>query len=209
MSSVDPLASSSDGRSHDELLAAAREGRRDALEALIEQHLPGLRAYVRLRCGPALRAKESASDIVQSACRDVLENLDRFQQGGEAGFRAWLYATALRKVADRAEYWGAQKRDLRREQPIHGAASGPDLGALYASVCSPSQQAIGHEAAERLERAFDALADEDREIIVLARLVDLGHAEIAEQLGIAPGTSRMRLFRALAALAEALGDDAV
>ena len=50
--------------------------------------------------GPQLRAKESASDLVQSVCREVLGRLDRFQHGGEAGFRHWLYATALRKVRD-------------------------------------------------------------------------------------------------------------
>jgi RNA polymerase sigma-70 factor (ECF subfamily) len=198
---------SADDRAVDALLVAAREGDAEAVSALLERHLPGLRAYVRLRCGPAMRAKESTSDIVQSTCRDVLENLERFRYRGESGFRAWLFATALRKIADRAEYWGAAKRAAAREVPlIDEERSTRGLRKLYATLCSPSQEAIGNEAAERLEAAFDRLADEEREIIVLARVVGLTHTELAEQLGVSVAASRTRLFRALASLSQALGE---
>ena len=75
-------------------------GDRRAVQQLLERHLPSLRAYVRLRAGAVIPRHESGSDLVQSVCRDVLENLDRFRYPGEAAFRAWLYATALRKIAD-------------------------------------------------------------------------------------------------------------
>ena len=190
------------------LVARVRAGDGAALEALLNRHLPGLRAYVRLRCGPALRARESTSDIVQSACRDVLGDLSRFQYGGDAGFRAWLYATALRKIADRAEYWGAQRRDAGREVQLPATSGGGDgLAGLLAGLPSPSAAAMGREAMERLERAFDRLADEDREVIVLSRVVGLTHTEISEQLGLTAGACRMRLFRALAALSEVLGGE--
>jgi len=190
------------------LVLRLQHGDTAALGPLIEQHLPGLRAYVRLRCGPALRARESASDIVQSACRDVLENLDRFQWNGEAGFKAWLYATALRKIADRAEHWGAQKRDAKRDVPLEvGRASregDAPLGALYASIASPSAAAAGRETLEQLEAAFDRITEEQREVIVLARVVGLSHDEIGERLECNAATARQKLFRALSALSEAL-----
>ena len=49
------------------------------LERLLTEHLPALRAYVRARLGPKLAAHESASDVVQSVCRELLQeqgNLD-------------------------------------------------------------------------------------------------------------------------------------
>ena len=52
------------------LIARAAQSDRAALEALLVQHLPGVEAYLRLRMGPLLRAKESASDLVQSLCRN-------------------------------------------------------------------------------------------------------------------------------------------
>lgn len=186
------------------LVSRAQGGDTLALQGLIERHLPALRAYVRLRCGPGLRARESVSDIVQSACRDALGDLSRFQYGGEAGFRAWLFTAAMRKIADRAEYWRAQRRNPAREQPM--ALMGDGLPAIYASLPSPSAAAMGLEAMERLEQAFDQLPEDDREVIVLSRVVGLSHTELAEQLGIGVGACRMRLFRALAALSEALGE---
>lgn len=57
------------GGSDDDVLAlteAACRGDRAALDALVVRFLPELRAFVRLRAGPALREWESTSDIVQS-----------------------------------------------------------------------------------------------------------------------------------------------
>ncbi len=198
------------------LVLLARQGDGRALDELVTAHLPGLRAYVRLRCGPALRARESASDIAQSVCRDVLENLEHFRWNGEAGFKAWLYATALRKIADRAHYWEAQKRDMQREValPEHGVGWGPGeasgetpLAGIYGSIASPSQLAVGRERLEQLEAAFDLLTDEQREVIALAKVAGLTHGELAERLQCTPATARQRLFRALSALSQRLDPD--
>ncbi|MGQ0553163.1 MAG: sigma-70 family RNA polymerase sigma factor [Planctomycetota bacterium] len=190
---------------HDQTLALverARAGDAAAIEGLLARHLPALRAYVRARLSPALRVRESTSDIVQSACRDVLTDLERFRYQGEEGFRAWLFATAHRKIADKAEHWGAQKRDAGRE-----AAAEAELLAVYGSFCSPSQQAMGREALQLVERAMERLPAADREIIVLARIVGLSHEEIGRRLGLSEAGSRSRLFRALAELSEVLRAD--
>jgi RNA polymerase sigma-70 factor (subfamily 1) len=188
------------------LVERATRGDAQAVESLLARNLPALRAWVRLRCGPMLRARESASDIVQSACREVLQDIERFRWNGESGFRAWLYATTARKIADRADHWQAQKRDAAREVPMH--APGPDGDTqvldVYRSFCSPSAVAAGRETMERIERAFEALDDGEREVVVLARIAGLNGAEIAEKLGCSEAAGRQRLFRALAKLAEAL-----
>ena len=189
-----------------QLVERATRRNAQAIESLLTRNLPALRAWVRLRCGPMLRARESASDIVQSACREVLADIERFRWNGESGFRAWLYATTARKIADRADHWQTQKRDAAREVPMH--APGPDGDTqvldVYRSFCSPSAAAAGRETMERIERAFEALPDADREIIVMSRVAGLSGAEIARELGCTESAARQRLFRALAALAEAL-----
>ncbi len=195
------------------LVEAAAAGDAAAVEALLHQHLPGLRAYVRLRAGPMLRARESASDLVQSVCRDVLENIDRFRYPGESAFRAWLYATAMRKIADRAEHWTAGKRDVRREAmaldaPPGGSDGDRDarLAAVYCSLSSPSRVAMGRELMDRLESAFEKLPEDYREVIVLSRIVGLSRAEIAERMGRTEASVRNLLSRALAELATHLDD---
>jgi RNA polymerase sigma-70 factor (ECF subfamily) len=192
------------------LVDAAAGGDTGAVEVLLERHLPSLRAYVRLRAGAKLRARESASDLVQSVCRDVLQNLDRFRYPGESAFRAWLYATAMRKIADRAEYWGAARRDPAREAaPLpHAAHSGADDQRLFdvyrGSFATPSQAAMGREALARIEEAFERLPEDYREVIVLSRIVGLSRAEVAGQMQRTEASVRNLLSRALAELAEHL-----
>lgn len=182
-------------------LAAA--GDPAALAELIERHLPGLRAFVRLRAGPVVRAREGESDIVQSACREVLQHADRFQHRGEAGFKRWLYTTALRKILNKDEFHRAERRDVGREhKPVED-----DEGRLldtYASFTTPSRVAAAREELERIERVFDELPEEYREVIVLARIVGLSRAEIGEQMGRSEGAVRNLLHRALARAAELL-----
>ncbi|MEZ5965961.1 MAG: sigma-70 family RNA polymerase sigma factor [Planctomycetota bacterium] len=183
-------------------LAAATRGDQAAVSQLIERYLPGLRAFVRLRAGEVARGREDHSDIVQSACRDVLENLSRYQHGGDEGFRRWLYRTALRKIADRHEYYHAKKRDIGREgaMPTNWSGAGDHTP-------TPSQHAIAHEEAMRIDRALDALPDDYREVIVLARYVGMSHREIAEEMGRSEVAVRTLLSRALARLAELLDDE--
>jgi RNA polymerase sigma-70 factor (ECF subfamily) len=197
----------------EDLLQRAKAHDQAAIDALLEQHLPGLRAFVRLRSGALLRQKESNSDLVQSVCRDVLENLGRFEHGGETGFKQWLYRTALRKIADRYEYWGAKKRAGGREVPIDPSSSSrgsvssagdEQLLGAYRAFCSPSQHAIAREELERVEGAFERLAEDQREVILLAKIVGLSRVEIAQQLGKSEGAIRTMLSRALADLAEQL-----
>lgn len=183
-----------------QVVDSASDGDANAIAALMEQHLPRLRAFVRLRMGPQLRAKESASDLVQSACREVLGNLDRYRHRSEANFKSWLFTTALRKVYDRVDYYRAGKRDLDREV----APADSVLGECYADLLTPSADLDMRERIARFERAFDELDEDHREVITLARIVGLPHKEVAEAMGRTEAASRMLLYRALAQLATLL-----
>lgn len=193
----------------DSLLLKASQGDAPALDTLLERYLPGLRAYVRLRAGPRLLEKESSSDLVQSVCRDILENLDRFQFEGETGFRRWLFKTAQRKIADRYEFYGAKKRDMAREKrPAVRSSAGGDEALLecYRSFYTPSHQAMAREELARVEGAFLSLPEEQREVVVQAKILGLSRAEIAEAMGKSEGAVRTLLYRALARLSEVLED---
>jgi len=180
-----------------ELAERASRGDGEAIDELLTRHLPGLRAFLRLRMGPELRARESVSDLAQSTCREVLEHLDRFRYQGEANFRHWLYATALRKVKNRVEYHQAQKRDHARELRADEC-----LAAVYQTLSTPSRRLMGREEVEALEAAFERLSEPHREVILLARIVGLSHAEIAAATGRSEQATRSLLHRALAELAE-------
>ena len=185
-----------------ETLAAATRGDPAAVSHLLERYLPGLRAFVRLRTGDVVRGHEEHSDIVQSACRDVLENLERYKHGGDEGFRRWLYRTALRKIADRYEYYRAKKRDVGRE-----GLMGSHWSSAPGAMPTPSQHAIANEEAMRIERALASMPDDYREVVVLSRYTGMSHREIAAEMGRSELAVRTLLSRALARLAELLDDD--
>jgi len=187
------------------LVARAARNDREAIESLLVQHLPGLEAYLRLRMGPVMRAKESASDLVQSVCREVLLDLPRFEYRGEAAFRHWLYQQAAHKLIDRHRGLTADKRDPARERVLGDAESAAVLSA-YATLCTPSRAVSAREALQRVEQAFDALPEDYKEAITLHRMVGLSHAEIAAHMGRSEGAVRNLVYRGLAQLALALGE---
>jgi RNA polymerase sigma-70 factor (ECF subfamily) len=191
-----------------DLARRAAEGDSKAVAELLDRHLPELRAFVRLRAGAVVRAKEAHSDIVQSTCREVLEHIDRFQFPTESAFRQWLFTTALRKLVHRRDYYMAEKRGGLNEAALD-ASSGVDgaerLAACYHSFASPSRVAALREEVERIEAAFEELSEEHREVITLAKVVGLSRAEIGEQMGRSEGAVKMLLARALAELAAKLG----
>jgi RNA polymerase sigma-70 factor, ECF subfamily len=159
------------------LLDAASRGDKSALDQLVAHYLPRLHAFVRVKMGAGLRAREGSADIVQSVCREALEERDNFVFKGEAPFLSWLMTAALNKMRERARFHGRQRRDVDREEDIE------DLAEIYGTLLTPSRVAIDREEIDRFESALDRLPDDEREVIVLARIVGLPHKEIAAHIG--------------------------
>ena len=175
-----------------------------SVEDLLLRHLPSLRAFVRLRAGGIVRAREAESDLVQSTCREVLARVGEFRHGGEAGFRQWLFTTALRKILDKREFHTAQKRDVRRVDAEAVAGDQGELLAAYHRFASPSQLAAASEELARIEAAFDRLPEAEREVILLSRVVGLPRAEVARAMERNEGSVRNLLHRALTRLSKHL-----
>lgn len=184
----------------EQIVREASAGDALAVDDLLQQYLPSVRAYLRVRAGKLLLDKESASDLAQSVCRDVLENLARFRYDGEDGFRRWLFKTAQRKIRDRYEYYRAAKR----QPPGRRAEALCDSLACYGDLPTPSRHAMAREELERVEEALSHLPAEQQEVVILAKLVGLSRQAIAEELGKTEGAVRMLLHRALARLGDRL-----
>lgn len=191
----------------EDLIGRARRGDGEAREALMARHLDGLHAFVRLRLGAGLRRRETSLDLVQSVCREVLEDLDGFEYRGGASFRHWLFRRAETKIRGRARFWGREKRDAGREERLGDEPSDQRLLAQLASFATPSRHLGTREEIERIERAFASLSEEHREVIRLARVAGLPHALVAREMGRTPAATRTLLSRALARLATRLEQD--
>ncbi len=168
----------------------------------MERNLPALRVFVRLQVGPALRHRESCSDLVQSTCRELLQDLDDFEVRSEEQLRHWLCVAALNKIRQRHRYHNAEMRDPDRE-----IKDDVTVAELYRTVLTPSRIAIGNETIERLETAFQQLSEDHRDVILLCRVIGLPQDEVARRMGRSLDSVRNLLHRALASVAR-LDDDA-
>lgn len=187
-----------------ELWRASRAGDRASLGELLARHLPALRAFVRLRMSADLRLRESASDLVQSTCRELLEAFEELEDRGEDAFRGWLFTAVHNKLRRRERDLRAQKRDVRREREIEAVGGDAEIASLYSTAMSPSEVAIGAEAARSIEAAFDAMPDDYREVLTLSRVARVPRREIARIMGRSEDSVRNLLTRALIELSRRL-----
>ncbi len=183
-------------------------GEQRRLEDLLTDHMPQLRAFVRLRLGHELRRREDSLDLAQSICREMLEDADRFGEGDEVKFRTWLYTAARRKLANRVAFHRAERRDVRRELvPLQRSDEDDDeLLQCYRNSFTPSRHARAREQLAQVESALDQLPPAARELILMARVLGMPRKEIAERTGQSYGAVRTALSRAQAKLAALLED---
>lgn len=184
-----------------ELLARAQRGDRDALGVLLAQLQPELEVYVRLNGAGRFRSRESVDDVTQSVFAECIAELGRFEDRGPGSLRAWLRRIALCKLTDKLRYHSAAARDLARERPLPDRATElPPLVDTLHQLPSPSQAAIRREEAELLERAMAQLSDEHRQVVTMARILGMSHAEIGEVLQKSEPACRVTLRRAMVRL---------
>lgn len=188
-------------RDTDDPIRPARPGREE-LEALFARNLHLVRAFVRLRIDAVTRAQEAISDIVQSACRELLAN-DSFEYQGEVAFRSYLCQAALHKIQNRRRHWLAKKRGGGSVKPLESGAS--QLENVYrTTLFHPQKGAIRAEEIAQLEAAFDRLPDDYRKALTLYRIVGVPLPELARQLERTEAATKMLLSRAMAKLTSVL-----
>ena len=172
-----------------DLIDRAKRGDRDAFTALVLQF--GDRLYsVAYRI---LRDASRAEDAVQQTFLTAWRELRRLRDDDR--LEAWLY-----RLLVNACY--AEARHTKRWQPGLRLITDADIGP----ATDDSQQTV--ELRDQLERAFRRLTAEQRAVLVMHHYVGLSGAEIAEALGISPGTVRSRLHYARQEMRAALEADA-
>ncbi len=190
--------------------SSAGQSRAVRVEALLAEHLPGLRGFLRRRAPELVLEKESAEDLAQSVCRDVLEHVDdgRLELVGDSAFKQWLYEAALWKIRARTRRHRAQRRDAAREIERLDRSDAPPDALAPAISETPSRIAQTAERREAVRAAIDALGGRDAQVLRLAVLEERPHREVAAELGIDESHSRVLLSRALARLARTFKLDA-
>lgn len=190
---MDPHLRGADVAASAELARRAGAGDRAAFAELYGRHHDALLLAVRCRLSPALRARLSSEDVLQSVVADVLSDIARFEPRGPGALARWLHTAVLNKLRNKADWYGADKRagDVPLSDSLVGALAGSRAGA---------PEYVDRERWEGLEQALAELPDEVREVVLLRTIEGLGNAEAADVLGKSPAATSKLYNRALARL---------
>ena len=174
------LTVAAEWRGTDEMrdVALAATGDSAAFERIYRRHVGKVRGVARWLLGSG---EDDLDDVVQEIFVRVWKKLTTYR--GDSAFGTWLHRVAVNQVLryrqNRAVWRG---RHISDEVAMERALAPSASGMVDARVS--------------LERAVAALPAKAREVFVLHDVTGFTHEEIAEQLGIDPGTSRSQLHRA-------------
>lgn len=195
-----------------QLLNNAGGGDAAAVNQLLERHRNSLRRAVHLRLDRALARRIDASDIVQDVLVEANTRLADYLRDPRLPFHLWLRQLAKDRIIDmHRRHRSAQRRSVDREQgmsvPGTGGHSSINLaGLLPDAELTPAAAALRRELEERFLLALEQLEEDDREIILMRHVEQLGNTEVAQALDLSPAAAGMRHLRALRKLRAVLGD---
>lgn len=178
----------SPARDDNVLVAAAQSGDRAAMDELLRRHYDRIAAISRRVTGNAA----DADDATQLALMAIVRGLPKFD--GRSAFSTWSYRVATNACLDEL------RRRKRRPTPILD----DDRDTPAATPVDHRASNFDHDFVENdaLSTALEQLPEQFREPVLLRDCVGLDYAEIAEKLGIPPGTVRSRIARGRSKLAE-------
>ena len=190
-----------------QLIERAKSGDADALNQLFAAHHDLMVELARRKIGPKLRQKEEADDLAQTTFREATRDFGQYQYRGEGSFLRWLVQILQNKIRDKAEYYGASKRDSTRERSSEDIARGRSDDALRydppSGDLSVTQAIARDEEFKILSGALESLSPDHRKAIALVFFQGLSLREAGEQLGSrSEDAVRMLLRRAESHLLE-------
>ena len=152
------------------VIKAAAKGDRNAARSVYETHI----GYLTAVCSRYIADDEDVRDLLQESFVRIFRSLDRFQYRGTGSLRAWMTKIV---VNDALKYLRDNDRNSMVEFKDSLPEAAEDVEDSDVTGIPPEERGSG----------------ERNNLYVFQRL---SHKEIADTLGMAPGTSASCLHRA-------------
>jgi RNA polymerase sigma factor (sigma-70 family) len=177
-----------------DLVLAARDGGKAALETLVTAYLPLVHNII----GRALPGDLDVEDAVQETMLNVVRGLPELRE--PEAFRSWLVAIAMNQIR---KHHRQRQLDLQLLEEFEGL---PDLGSDFTDL-AVWEMSLAEQRVETSE-ASAWLDDDDRKLLSLWRLVEadrMSRAEMVAKLGLNAHLVTVRIGRMKTQLETARG----
>jgi RNA polymerase sigma-70 factor, ECF subfamily len=159
------------------LVRRARDGDREALQALCSRHA----SRVGRVSAQVLSDPEDAKDAAQESLVKLCQRLGQFR--GESQFSTWLHRLVVNTCHD-----VAQRQRARRCEPFLE-------DRRVASDADPAREAVLHELRGELGAQLVEISAVHARVVVLKDALDYSFAEISAAAGIPVGTAKCYAHR--------------
>ncbi len=170
-----------------ELIAGVEAGDENAFAELYERYHGRLFSFFLRKT----RDRDAAEELIQDTMALVWEKAGQFNGSSRAS--TWIFGIGYRKMLE----WNRAKHrqqavfesgDRENEAPLQETRSRPEHGV---------EHAVGRDTlAAHVQSALRDLSDEHRDVVTMTFQEGMSYKEIAEALGIQPGTVKSRMFYA-------------
>ena len=179
------------------LLEQAKAGDSLALSRAFERTRRRLAVLVHCKLSPRTTNFADVEDIVQETCLRAFRDIHSFTYQSPGAFMRWLSTIADHVIVDHVRHQNRARRasPAGADVPFRSASNphGPDP----ATYTTPSRLFSQQQAVDTLLARLDALPDDARQLILMAKIEGLSTAEIAVHLGKSREAVAVLLFRAI------------
>jgi len=178
--------------SEEQLIAAAKSGRRAPFGELCERHMKKVSCVTRR----ITRNREEAEDAAQECFLNAFVHLKDFD--GRSQFATWLTRIAI-NVALMKFRKNRGAREVPIDQPNPSSEPVPQR-EFRCDAPDPEESCSLHERTRILKSAISGLRPRTRNVVELFHLQEHSIRETAQILGISTGAVKSRMFHAKIAL---------
>jgi RNA polymerase sigma-70 factor (subfamily 1) len=181
-----------------DLVEKVKGGDQEAFSGLFRKYSRRLAVLIHYKLGAELRGSREVDDILQETLLRAFRDIGRFHYRTPGSFLSWLSSIADHAIVDAARYDARQ----RRAAELAPLSQGPEP----ADTKTPSRLLAQMESVARLLERLDALPEDYRRAILLAKIEGLSTAELAERMGKSREAAALLVHRAVKRFRDLAGE---
>ena len=177
------------------LIESFKKGDSRAFSLLFEKYRPRLAVLIHYKLSSERRHIVDVDDILQETFLEAVRDIGHFEYRSPGSFLSWLSSIADHVIIDAARFERRQKRD--GGEPLRFRSESNPEGPEPAETKTPSRVLAQKEAVQALLEKLNALPEDYRQAILLAKIEGLNTQELAERLGKSREAAALLLHRAI------------